>query len=108
METDHADRDVFQAAPVEVTAQLIGLHRRGQSVELAVRVNLTGLGMNRQDDAPVALRELLRRSDQRRLFGSCALEPPIASSLSSPASNLAPVSRREGLPTRAGNVFGPW
>ena len=26
METDHADRDVFQAAPVEVTAQLIGRH----------------------------------------------------------------------------------
>ena len=107
VEPDDAHRDVFEATAVEVAAELVGLDRGGQAVERSVGVDLACLWVHRQDDVAVALGELLRRSDQCRLFGSRVLGHRITSSSSSTASNDVPVSRCTGLTTRSGHLFAP-
>jgi hypothetical protein len=89
VQPDDADRDVLQAATVEVASQLVGFDRGSQPVERTVSIDLAGLRVDGEHDVAVALRELLGGGDEGRVVRNWVVRHRITSWSLSTASTVA-------------------
>jgi hypothetical protein len=67
VQPDYSHAHVSEPALVELVAEAIRFQRRGHPVVRAVRIDLSGLRINRENNIAIALPELLRRSNQCRI-----------------------------------------